>query len=149
MARIVIVHGQTRASPAANHYLDGMQTYHHVRNRVCGRDRVYDDDPVDEGIRWLRGSRCWEGGRYGKGRQSPGTGILAYQRPVIWEYFKNNFIVPRLNSDDRDTLPPPLSFFSLSLLSPIFFSNPFLTRFLDALLRLPIYIYVHGTDTWV
>ena len=27
-----------------------------------------------------------------KGRQSPGTGILAYQRPVIWEYFKNNFI---------------------------------------------------------
>lgn len=117
MARIVIVHGQTRASPAANHYLDGMQTYHHVRNRVCGRDRVYDDDPVDEGIRWLRGSRCWEGGRYGKGRQSPGTGILAYQRPVIWEYFKNNFIVPRLNSDDRDTLPPPLSFF-LSLSFP-------------------------------
>lgn len=67
MARIVIVHGQTRASPAANHYLDGMQTYHHVRNRVCGRDRVYDDDPVDEGIRWLRGSRCWEGGEVWEG----------------------------------------------------------------------------------
>lgn len=43
-----------------------------------------------------------------KGRQSPGTTILAYQRSVIWEYFKNNFIVrwTRLNWDDRDVRSP-------------------------------------------
>lgn len=91
---------------------------------------VYDYDPVDEGIRWLRGSRCWGGERYG--RQSPGTGILAYQRPVIWEYFKNNFIVPPLHEWIRETIETPLSsFFSLSLFSPILFrsSNPSLTPF--------------------
>lgn len=48
--------GRTPGSPAANHYLDGMQTYHHVRNRVC--DGFLGDglrrERVDEGIRWRR-----------------------------------------------------------------------------------------------
>lgn len=38
-------------------------------------ETVYEDDPVDEGIRWLRGSRCW-GERYGRGDKAPG--------PVYW-----------------------------------------------------------------
>lgn len=34
-------------------------------------ETVYDDDPVDEGIRWLRGSRCWGGGQVWEGATKP------------------------------------------------------------------------------
>lgn len=78
-------------------------------------------------MRWLPGRRSttragrWgntlakglRGSRNEKGRQSPGTGILAYQRPVIWEYFKNNFIAADTTELRRSGCPFLFSCFRL------------------------------------
>ena len=66
-------------SPAANHYLDGMQTYHHVRNRVC--DGFLGDEVYDEREREREREResvdVRENSRYeGAGDKAPG--------PVYW-----------------------------------------------------------------